>query len=264
METEHFQITREQAEAYEERFVPALFAQWVEPVLRAAALRPTDCVLDVATGTGVVARAAAERVSDGGSVTGVDLNPAMLDVARRMAPGIEWRQGDVASLPFDDESFDVVTCQAALFFLPDATAALREMRRVARSEGRVVVQTFAGLSAQPAYGPWVEMVARHAGPDAVRLLGTYWSEGDPAVMRTRCADAGLRIADLQEHVRPAYFPNVETMVLTEVNATPLRDRLDQQELDRILAESHEVLGEFVQDGGLVVPLAGFVLQAKRA
>ncbi len=262
METEQFQITRDQAEAYEERFVPALFAQWVEPVLRAAALRPADRVLDVATGTGVVARAAAEHVSE--RVTGVDLNPAMLDVARRMAADLEWRQGDVASLPFDDESFDVVTCQAALFFVPDPTAALREMRRVTRPGGRVVVQSFAALAAQPAYGPWVEMVARHAGPDAVRLLGTYWSEGDPEVLRKRCADAGLGAVDVQEHVRPAYFPNVETMVLTEVNATPLRDRLGQQELDQILAESREVLGEFVKDGRLLVPLAGLVLRAEGA
>ena len=51
------------------------------------------------------------------------------------------------------------------------------------------------------------------------------------------------------------------MVLTEVNATPLRDRLDQAELDRILAESHEVLGQFIQDGRLVIPLAGYVLAA---
>jgi hypothetical protein len=74
----------------------------------------------------------------------------------------------------------------------------------------------------------------------------------------------LRVTELQDHVRPAYFPNVETMVLTEVNATPLRDRLDQRELDQILAESREVLGDFVQDGRLVVPLAGLVVRAERA
>ncbi|HEX6151856.1 methyltransferase domain-containing protein [Nocardioides sp.] len=262
MATEQFQISAEQAEAYEDRFVPALFRQWVEPVLEAAELGPGSRVLDVACGTGVVARAASEQVSPGGRVTGVDLNPAMLAVAERVAPGIEWREGDVASLPFDADAFDVVTCQAAIFFFPDPAGALREMGRVTRSGGRVVVQSFAALSSQPAYGPWVELVARHAGPDAVRLLGTYWSEGDPDAMRARCADAGLRVIAVHEHVRPAYFPNIETMVLTEVNATPLRDRLDQAHLERILAESRDVLGEFVRDGRLVVPLAGFVLAAE--
>lgn len=261
MATEQFQISAEQAETYEERFVPALFQQWVEPVLEAAEPGPGDRLLDVACGTGVVARAAAGRVVPDGSVTGLDLNPAMLAVARRVAPQIDWREGDVAALPFAEDAFDVTTCQSAVFFFPDPTAALGEMARVTRRGGRVVVQSFSSLQAQPAYGPWVDMVSRHAGPDAIQLLGTYWSQGEPEVMRGRCADANLQVAAVDEHIRPAYFPNIETMVLTEVNATPLRDRLDQTELDRILAESHEVLGQFVRDGRLVIPLAGYVLTA---
>lgn len=262
MATETFQISAEQAEEYEDRFVPALFQQWVEPVLQAAAVGPGDRMLDVACGTGVVARAAADRVAPDGTVTGVDLNPAMLAVAHRVAPEIDWRQGDVATLPFRERSFDVVTCQSAIFFFPDPTGALREMRRVTRPGGRVVVQAFSSLPAQPAYGPWVGMVARHAGPEAAEMLGTYWTHGDPEIMRERCADAGLRVTTAHEHTRPAYFPNIQTMVLTEVNATPLRDRLDQAHLDRILAESHEVLGQFVRDGALVIPLAGYVLSAR--
>jgi SAM-dependent methyltransferase len=203
-------------------------------------------------------------VDPDGSVTGVDLNPAMLAVARRVAPEIDWRQGDVAALPFGEDAFDVATCQAAIFFFPDPTGALQEMGRVTRPGGRVVVQAFSSLSAQPAYGPWVDMVARYAGPDAVELLGTYWAHGDTEIMRGRCAEAGLHVTAVHEHTRPAYFPNLQTMVLTEVNATPLRDRLDQADLDRILAESHEVLGQFVQDGRLVIPIAGYVLAASLA
>jgi ubiquinone/menaquinone biosynthesis C-methylase UbiE len=264
MASETFQVSTDQAEAYEERFVPALFRQWVEPVLQAATVGPGDRVLDVACGTGVVARTAAERVAPDGRVTGVDLNPAMLAVARRVAPDIDWRQGDVAALPFPEREFDVVTCQAAIFFFPDPTAALSEMGRVTRPGGRVAVQAFSSLPAQSAYGPWVDMVARYAGRDAVKLLGTYWTHGDPEMMSTRCADGGLRVTAVHQHTRPAYFPNIQTMVLTEVNATPLRDRLDQAVLDRILAESQEVLGQFVQDGRLVIPLAGYVLAASPA
>lgn len=261
MATQTFHISAEQAETYEERFVPALFRQWVDPVLQAATVGPGDRVLDVACGTGVVARAAAERVVPDGTVIGVDLNPAMLAVARRVAPGIDWRQGDVAALPLSDHTFDVVICQAAIFFFPEPTGALSEMRRVTRPGGRVVVQAFSSLSAQPAYGPWVDLVERYAGPDAAEVLGTYWTHGDLEIMRSRFADAGLHVTTANEHTRPAYFPNIETMVLTEVNATPLRDRLDQADLDLILAESHEVLGQFVQDGQLVIPLAGYVLAA---
>lgn len=261
MATETFQVGTEQAEVYETHFVPALFRQWVEPVLQAAEVGPGDRVLDVACGTGVVARAAAERVAPGGTVTGLDLNPAMLTVARRIAPRIEWRQGDVAALPFERSSFDIVTCASAIFFFPDPTGALSEMRRVTKPGGRVAVQAFSCLSRQPAYGPWVDMVARYAGPEAVALLGTYWSHGDPDLMRQRCADAGLAVSAVYPRTRPAYFPDIATMVLTEVNATPLRDRLRQADLERILAGSDDVLGRFRRHGRLVIPLAGYVIAA---
>lgn len=261
MATEQFLISADQADAYEQRFVPALFQHWVEPMLQTAEIGPGDRVLDVACGTGVVARAAAEQVAPTGAVTGLDLNPAMLSVAKRVAPEIEWRQGDVAALPFDSHTFDAVTCQAGIFFFPDPTAALAEMGRVARPGGRVAVQSFSSLPAQPAYGPWVDMVARHTGPDAVELLGTYWAHGDLSTMRDRCAEAGLLVTASHEYIRPAYFPNIETMVLTEVNATPLGNRLSQGDLDHILAESHEVLGQFVRGDRLEIPIAGYVLAA---
>ena len=264
MQTHAFQISLEQAWAYEERFVPSLSGRWTEPLMQAATIEEGDSVLDVACGTGVVARAAAARAGPGGLVTGVDLNPAMLEVARRVAPQLTWRQADAASLPFPDDCFDVVTCQAAVFFFPDLTAALREMGRVTRAQGRVVVHSFASLSEQPAYGPWVERVAAHAGPDAVRMLGTYWSQGDSLAMRQRCAESGLRVEGVYEHTRPASFPSVETMVLTEVRATPLGDLLAPETVDRIVAESHEVLGGFVSDGQLVLPIKGYIVVARPA
>ena len=83
---ETFQITPAQAEMYESTFVPAIFAQWAPLLLDAAEVRPAERVLDVACGTGILARTAAERVGPTGSVVGVDLNPAMLAVARRLRP----------------------------------------------------------------------------------------------------------------------------------------------------------------------------------
>jgi SAM-dependent methyltransferase len=167
----------------------------------------------------------------------------------------------VAAIPFDDDSFDIVTCQAALFFFPDVAAALQEMGRVARPDGTVGVQVFSGIGDQPAYGPWIEMVARHVGEDARRLLGTYWSQGDTDQLRSRCTEARLRVSAVHNLERPAYFPSVEAMVLTEVNSTPLADRLGPEQLDRIIADSHEVFEQFRTEDGLELPLAGSVLVA---
>ena len=122
------------------------------------------------------------------------------------------------------------------------------MGRVTRPGGAVAVQAFNLREEQPAYGPWIAMVTRHAGKDALRMLGTYWVLGDRDLMRNRCASAGLRVNAVHDYERPAHFPSVEAMVLTEVNATPLADRLSQSELDAIIADSYTVYEPFPHDG----------------
>ena len=94
---------------------------WLEA--DAAAIKQGDRVLDVACGTGVVARECARR---GAAVTGLDLNEGMLTVARRISPDIDWHEGDASDLPFEDGSFDAVTCQFGLMFFPEREKSLRE------------------------------------------------------------------------------------------------------------------------------------------
>src|SRR5262245_7063193 len=114
--SETFDISLAQAHAYEQCFVPALFEQWVPALLDHAGVRKGQRVLDVACGTGVVARGAAVRAGDPSLVTGVDLNPAMIEVAREVRPDIDWRVGDALDLPFGPDEFDAVVCQSALMF----------------------------------------------------------------------------------------------------------------------------------------------------
>jgi ubiquinone/menaquinone biosynthesis C-methylase UbiE len=176
--TETFQLSLEAAEVYESMFVPAIFGEWAPHLVQAAGVAPGQAVLDVACGTGVVAREAADRMDGRGRVVGLDLNQGMLAVAGRLRPDIEWRQGDAAELPFDAGSFDVVLCQAAMMFFPDRARALREMARVAADGGTVAVQVWDRLEAQPGYQPFFEAVARHAGEEAVDLWSAYWALGD--------------------------------------------------------------------------------------
>jgi SAM-dependent methyltransferase len=103
------------AEAYERYLVPVLFAPWAERLVQLAAPGPGERVLDVACGTGIVARRAVVRVGAGGVVAGLDLNQSTLEVARAAAAqagaSIDWRAGDVAGLPFPDGAFEIVFCQ---------------------------------------------------------------------------------------------------------------------------------------------------------
>lgn len=215
---ETFQVSSGAAEIYESRFVPALFAQWAPLVVEQAGVTEGQRILDVACGTGIVARAAADRVGPRGRVVGVDLNPGMLTVARRIRPDLAWCLGDATALPFPDDTFDAALCQMALMFFPDRRRSLTEMTRVARG---MTVCVPAALSDQPAYGLLVEVAARHAGPEAVSLLNTYWSCGDRDELAALVRAADATVDRWTTHTGIAHFPSPSAFVDTEIDGSRL-------------------------------------------
>ena len=259
--TEAFQISAEAAEAYEARFVPALFASWSEEVVGTAGLRAGQDVLDVACGTGVVARAVADRLAGSGRVVGLDLNPAMLAVAARLRPDIDWREGDVASLPFGGASFDLVTCQAALMFFRDPVQALREMSRVARPGGALVILVPGRFESSPAYVRLAEVAAEYA-PGAADLFQTYFVHGDLPELARLFARAGLQVETTRSDMRHVVFGSLDDFVATEVGATPLAEQIDAATYRRLLADAHEALAEYVTpDGRSRIPIESHVVRA---
>ncbi|MBN2622099.1 MAG: methyltransferase domain-containing protein [Acidimicrobiales bacterium] len=260
---ETFQIPLETAELYEARFVPALFADWAPHVVDMGDVATGQSVLDVACGTGIVARTAAARVGPAGHVVGVDLNDAMLTVAERVCPGIELRQADVTDLPFDAATFDVVLCQMALMFFPDPQAAVREMRRVVTPQGTVVIMVPSSLDAQPAYRPLVELAARHAGPEAVAMLSAYWTCGDLDELLHTARSAGLDVLATRTRMGTARFASVDEFVAVEIESTPVRERLTDDEYEALRREANGVLHEFVTaDGTAEIPLEGHLVAGR--
>src|SRR5262249_50229251 len=138
---ERWQLQGTAPELYERYLVPAVTLPWAADLVERVGVRRAERVLDVACGTGAVARVAAERVADGGRVAGVDVNRGMLAVARSQpsahaAASIDWYEGSAVSLPFDDGEFGVVLCQLGLQFFSDRLGSLLEMRRVLTPGGR--------------------------------------------------------------------------------------------------------------------------------
>jgi ubiquinone/menaquinone biosynthesis C-methylase UbiE len=262
--TETFQIPLEVAESYEANFVPQLFAGLAPPLLDAARLRPGQRVLDVCCGTGIVARPAADRIGTTARIVGLDRNAAMLTVARRVRPELEWRQGDAQALPFGDGEFDVVTCQSGLMFVPDAPKAVREMARVLASGGTLAVQLWSAPNRQPGFRPMADAVARHAGPASVELISSYFRLGEPAEFAEMCRAAGLADPATSRNPVTLRAGSIDDYVTTEVESTPLVSQISDEVYGKIRADAHVGLAPYCDDAGrLAIPMEVYFVTARR-
>jgi ubiquinone/menaquinone biosynthesis C-methylase UbiE len=189
-------------------FVPAL--------LRAARLEAGHDVLDVATGTGEAAAAAASIVGPFGSVTAGDISPAMLDIARAKLRDtrITFEAFDGHMLPYAAESFDVVTCQLGLMLFADPARALGEFRRVLRTGGRVAI-TVSTTPERTLFLRVAAIIARHV-PSRAAAIGQHFGVSDQQELQVLIAGAGFHDVRVQTERREfrfesfdAYFAGIE-------------------------------------------------------
>ncbi len=232
------------AKFYEAYFVPALFGDWGKLTVAAGNLKSSDRVLDVACGTGVVARRAKQTAE---SVVGIDLSDDMLSVARETEPAIEWRKGDAQKLPFEDSSFDVVFSQFALMFFPDRVAALKEMHRVG---GRTVVAVWESLEKSPGYREFVELLDRDCGADYAAVLSSPFCLGDTREVTSLFESAGLN-PTIETKETVAHFPSIEAWVTTDIRATPMSGMFDDEALEAFIESAKEYLSEYENEDGTV-------------
>lgn len=245
------QLTQDAAETYEEFFVPALFAEWAPRVLEAADVRHGNTVLDVACGTGVLAREAAARVNPSGSVVGVDINEGMLAVAREKAPHISWRVGPAESLPFETDSFDRVVSQFGLMFFEDPPEAIAEMGRVLRPGGAITVAVWDSLEATPGYAAVAEVLDELFGPEAAQSIRAPYALGDKHKLAELFATAGMENVSIQTVTGKARFPSLEMWIYTDIKGWTLADIIDDEGYEELRQYAPQKLSRFVQPDGSV-------------
>jgi ubiquinone/menaquinone biosynthesis C-methylase UbiE len=239
---------------YERFFVPAIGAPLATDLIRLAALRPGERVLDVACGTGIVARLASQRVGATGTVAGLDANPGMLAVARSATPPdspIEWHEASAEAMPLPDASFDVVLCQMGLEFMPDKHAALSEMWRVLVRDGRLIFNV-PGPTPRP-FAIMEEALARHIGAEAAGFVDKVFSLHDGAEIQDLLRRAGFRDVSVQSDPKPLRVPPPEEFLWQYVHSTPLAGAVAQGDDERLGSLERDVVAkwqEFVEDRAL--------------
>lgn len=243
---ERGQVDTSAAEVYDDLFVPALFGRFSDQIATAAGVGPSDDVLDVACGTGALTRSLRERTT--GRVTGVDVNPAMVAVARRHGGDLDYREADAHSLPFADGAFDLATCQFGLMFLPDPAGGVAEMARVA-SRGAVAV--WDSIERSDGYSAVQDLFRAELGDEAAGSLDAPFAMGAPGVLESIVERAGLTGVDYASIAGSGRFESVDQWVTTEVRGWTLGDSVTDEQLDDLLVVARDRLASFASSDGCV-------------
>ena len=244
------QVSTTAAEVYEKFFVPALFCQWVEPMLDAVNPVDGDRLLDIGTGTGVVARAALRRVGAGGSVVAVDPNDGMLAVAKRLTPGLDLRRGTAEQLPIDTDEIDCVTCQFALMYFQDRARAISEIARVTRPGGRVAVATWAAVEESPGYAAMVDLLGDEIGEWAAEATRAPFCLGAPAQLGDLLRMSFSEVT-VERHEGQACFESLDDWLHTEIRGWTLAEHIDDDQYARLRRAAATRLARFVTGDGSV-------------
>ena len=252
-------FAKQAAENYQRYLVPAIAAPVAARLVDAADPRPGERVLDVACGTGVVARLAAERVGEEGAVVGLDPSPGMIAVARETAEAgpapVTWREAPAEAIPLEDESVDVVLCGMGLQFFQDRRAGLREMRRVLVPGGRLLANVPGPTP--PPLEAMAGALARHVGPESAGFVEAVFSLHDEDEIRELAADAGFERVNVRVSEASLDLPAPREFLRQYARSTPLMPQmsaLDDGEQEALESDFEEACEPFVRDGRLRGPV----------
>jgi ubiquinone/menaquinone biosynthesis C-methylase UbiE len=259
---QHWQFAGNVPENYERYLVPSIFGPWAGDLVEAAALRRGDRVLDIACGTGIVARTAVRALGTGSNVVGLDVSAPMLAVAKSAAEGevlsVEWREGSAMKLPFADGAFDVAFCQQGLQFFPDRSAALSEIHRVMAPGGRLVLSVWREIELSPAFVVLADALARHISPEAGKMMtaGPFsWS--DQETLRATIAGAGFSDITVRPAQKILRFPSPIEFVLRYAAGSALGSTIagvDDDARAAFIGNVSTRLQSSIDDQGLAFPI----------
>lgn len=250
--------TTERSDRYERWFAPWL-APWTDELINVANPHPGERILDIACGTGTVARTIADRLSPSAHITGVDLNASMVEVAQDLVPvgiKIAWETASADSLPFSDDSFDLAVCQQGFQFFPDRLAALREANRVLRPGGRITMSVWTSIEQCPVQLALAEALDQHLGRDVGENMRLPFACPDAETLRTLLTDAGFRDVSLSTQAKTLSWPSVRDYVHRYVSITPAADAFEaatEQTRDAVVEIVADRSKDLIQNGELLFP-----------
>ncbi len=255
------------AEIYERHSVQRFGLRGARDLVDLVAPAAGERAVDVACGTGAVTRLVAEHVAPGGRVIGLDIDTAMLAVGRSVAnrPNVAWLRAEAPGLPLDVGVFDLVLCQQGLQFLSDRLQALREMRRVLRSGGRLGISCWRSAEDSPPYAAIERALGRRLGSERSAL--PRFALDDGGQLRSLIEDAGFRAVRVHRRTMLVEWPSTDLFVRAIAAGAPaMMGALGEQDetvLSTISAEVETDMHAFLQESGaLRFPMGNHIVTAR--
>lgn len=247
MDDNTYQLEKKGAEFYERNFVPTLFKKWAEISVEKLSLKESDHLLDVACGTGIVARTAKDKKVENLRITGCDINPGMLEVASEIDPEINWVKANSEDLPFENESFEKLSCQFGLMFFQDPVKSIMEMARVKRKNGKIVIGIWDKIEANEGYSDLLQLVENIGGKELGLILRSPFNLGDKDLI-----DKILKLSEIPDYKLETIksfveFPSMEHWIDCDVKASPIADKISDDQYSRLQREAKRKLDRYVVD-----------------
>ena len=256
----------EAGHGYENLFVPALFEAWTKHLIEGANVQQGSHVLDVACGTGVLARAALARTGAMGQVVGADPAPGMLAVAKEIEPNIDWVLCAAEALDVDDDTFDCVVSQFGLMFFQDLQKSTDEMFRAMKPGGSLAIAVWRSVENNPAYADIIAVLEEQIGTAAADALRLPYSLGDASKVTAVLEGSAFEDITVEAKTESATFSSSRQMVEAELRGwLPLFDVfLKEDQIENVLIESDKTLGKYAGPSGeATFPTSAHVIRARK-
>lgn len=258
-----FRLTHEAAQKYDNHSVPAMFGPLARATLDRTPLPVGAHIIDVACGTGALTREIASRLQGTGRVVGADLNETMVELAIKRHPvdahDATYVASDVCELPFEDGDFDLAFCQQGLQFFPDKPAALAEIRRVLKKDGKLKLTCWSAVS--PFNGALADALGNHVGDSASTKAKAPFSFRDGDVISELLKGSGFEIEAHQRVVLERRFENL----FEQIMALPIEKDLSEagDAITRAVVEDVAVRLEKYSKGDVfIVPQEAHLFEAR--
>jgi len=252
--------------SYEALFVPALFEAWTKHLVEGAGISEGSHVLDVACGTGVLARSALAKTGASGRVVGADPAPGMLAAANELEPNVEWVLCGAESLNVEYESFDCVVSQFGMMFFEDREKAAKEMFRALRPGGSLAIAVWRSVDQNPAYADIIKVLEDNVGTAAADALRLPYSLGDSNEVQEVLESVGFDGVTVKAKTEIAKFPSSRQMVEAELRGwLPIFDIfLGEDAINEVLIESDKLLRKYsAPSGEAVFPTSARIFTARK-